>query len=250
MESDLHNASPEQQAKFLREVLTSRRLFVTPHTVPISEGGLDRFKRNAQVRPDVQTIDSFHFHSEKAPAVKRTVEIEESAKAVYFPTDSSKKSELEYPTLEDMREVVSIIPRELWGLVTDIRVNPGLYPSEPSALGSADESGHINIYPAGKRRKVAEYQGTVIHEIGHVLSRRTWGADTSDARWNEWRRVMAADDFGASPYSFDSIEEDFSETFKAYWLVVGTEQESRVRRLFPAKFAIIDRLVKRLRYQR
>ena len=75
------------------------------------------------------------------------------------------------------------------------------------------------------------------------MSRRAFGANNSDARWGDWQQAMRADPIAPSGYARSSQGEDFSEMLVLYSTVKGTPEEAQMRRLFPNRFAILDRMM-------
>jgi hypothetical protein len=89
----------------------------------------------------------------------------------------------------------------------------------------------------------------VIHELGHVVSVWAWGPDASAATWDGWRGAIGKDGNPPSTLGGDDEREDFAETFKLYWQVIGTDKEKDMRALMPARFKIVDDLVRKVPWE-
>ena len=104
----------------------------------------------------------------------------------------------------------------------------------------------VSIYPDTKARTAEELTSTLVHETGHELGDRVWGPLAKHgAGWKAWEKAEEADGKWPSAYAAHSPHEDLAETMVLYQRVHGTSEEAAARAKMPARFAIIDDLMKR-----
>jgi hypothetical protein len=249
----------EDQAKRLRDII-AKDWQVSPHKIKMVPGALDRFRRTLAptegprdaTYPRVMPKDS-DVLPPFIPARQYTVGPEGARTTVYMPgKDVPVAGPL--PDIHAIEDIISTLPAQLRGLLPVLVVNPQKYPRDNSAEGITDIAprvhflGAVNLYPHADR-SIDDIRGTVIHELGHVVSVWAWGPDASAATWDGWRGAIGKDGNPPSSLGGDVEREDFAETFKLYWQVIGTDKEKDMRALMPARFKIVDDLVRKVPWE-
>ncbi len=121
--------------------------------------------------------------------------------------------------------------------------------------GANGGNGKIIVFPGTADQ--APLDRLMIHEAAHMFSDVMLGNWTFDQRWDDWQSAIASDGLYPSNYGHTkhtdpkevqgnpprfNPSEDFAEALLTYWNVKGTPQETELRELMPARFAILDRL--------
>lgn len=185
------------------------------------------------------------------PAVRYDVVIDGKTIPLYAP---------EAPPAEGMHtaaqaaEAIASMPASLRAKLTEVsleaRQNPGdaywasVY-GDPSfrSYATAGADGVVRVYPcAGEAPGQAALDATLIHEVGHTMSQRLWGASYG-AEWGPWTEAGRSDGFIPSKYGANNPGEDFSETLVIYQSVKGTPQEAELRALMPNRFRMLDQVL-------
>ncbi|MBK6689054.1 MAG: hypothetical protein IPG45_31595 [Deltaproteobacteria bacterium] len=159
-------------------------------------------------------------------------------------------------SIEALADALAALPGPILRLLRLIRVEPGPNPQDPHwakffgmdgfrSFMTADQAGEISIYPHDlPPAHPLGLEEALIHEAGHVLSQRFWGRNDRQGDWSGWARAAAKDGLHVSAYARKALHEDFAETYLTYHLVLGTPQEGEWRKLFRARFAMLDQLVR------
>lgn len=243
-------ASPADQKAQLEKFLTDEpglRPVVSP-----AAGAFDGKRAKAQVTGPTDVKD-YEFKGGKADALKYEVEIEGKKIPVFMPKNPDPA--MQYHSIDEVTKGLAALPKESRDLVKEVNVERVVNPDDAywakqyntpgfHSYMTAGAAGTISIYPSvGSNPSQSYLDGTMIHETGHTLSRRKWGDDEGDARWQPWKDAAAKDGVHASGYAKNSFGEDFAETLQLYQQVKGTPQEAEVRALMPERFKIIDALL-------
>jgi hypothetical protein len=137
----------------------------------------------------------------------------------------------------------------------------GLAASPEIAL-AATKSVHLEAEGSGPKgvAGLAKSDGTVLlygcvenpvppllHETGHQVARaarggRIPGMKDLDERW---KQAEAKDGRHISPYAKTNAGEDFADTWKFYQRIKGTPKGAEERKKYPARFEILDELMKK-----
>jgi len=196
------------------------------------------------------------FYSGKADALKYKIEIDGQTIDVYYPKTLDPKMG-HFHTVDEIAKGLAALPKVTRELVVGVNVNPGhdpddkdwanqdIMPKNARAYMAGGEDGVIEVFPTKNAKAQSYLDGTMIHESGHILTEQQWGSDdTKGADWKQWSKAIAADKNQVSRYGTSSPNEDFSEAFQQYITYKGTKYEADARKLWPNRFAIIDKLVR------
>lgn len=187
----------------------------------------------------------------RGPATQHTVAIKRGKTTFNIDVVVPKKmgEGMIAPSLDKIRNALSRLPDDQLKRMTRIVVAEGLDPK--GGTMSTDGKGQVNIYPTDDPDKArAEQQpGTMAeilkHEVGHIASLQPWGDDMKSPGWKKWQAAMKQDGLRPSSYAATNPAEDFAEAYAAY---TGTDGDAVARagyrKLFPARFAVLDKLLK------
>ena len=157
-------------------------------------------------------------------------------------------------TLEKTIEALAALPEKNLALIKRVVVEPDRAPSDAEfaklygrndfrAFMTAGSEGVVRIYPTLDEQPVAAITATMIHETGHVLSRRLFGDSPDSEKWKAWHAAAKADGVSVSKYAKSSDDEDFAETLLAYESVRGTQQADELKEMIGNRFALLKPLV-------
>jgi len=158
-------------------------------------------------------------------------------------------------TAQQVAKQASYLPKANRKAIKTILLNPQKNPDdaywavkykEPnfSSFMTAGAAGIVTIYPEKNNKKLkGENTATdsMIHETGHVWSRKKWGPDTTKPAWKPWRYAMAKDGVAVSTYAMKSVDEDVAETVAAYVVTQGSPKYAEYQAIVPARFALLKR---------
>jgi hypothetical protein len=193
------------------------------------------------------------FDSGKADAQHYTVTVGGHAVDVFMANTSSTPN---HHTIEQVAKGLAALPAQSLALVKTVSVNPDFNPADAHwaevyhrpdfhSYMTAGSAGDVNIYPTTIPQGQAGMDVSMIHETGHVLSKRQFGENsTQGEKWKAWNDAAASDGMHPSQYARSSGDEDFAESLALYQQVKGTPQEAEQRKLFPGRFAILDGMTK------
>jgi hypothetical protein len=231
-----------------------------PHQPPVaSMMATPLTSRAAYTVSDPTPLESVSFRSGNAAALRYDVSINRRTIPVFMPAPGVTVSLMPgttgfHPTIEQIAAALAGLPDNNRRLVSSVYTNPGRNPSDQifaqqfGRVGfisymTADAEGLVSIYPALGPTRPSSIDFSMLHETGHVLSARLFGAHYTDSRWNPWKAAIASDALTPSAYAKESVGEDFSETLVYY---ISTRDDpvahAELRALFPARFALLDTL--------
>jgi hypothetical protein len=133
-------------------------------------------------------------------------------------------------------------PQDAWWALPAQKNDPNFH-----SYMTAGAAGVMNIYPFRTATPLPGDQvmrGSMIHECGHTESDTRFGA-LGSAGWTQWQAAMTADgapDHSVSQYARTGIQDDFAETYRAYWSTMGTPRFQQYRDYVPNRFRILDTL--------
>jgi hypothetical protein len=239
---------PETFRKFLKDQPGA------PGVVDAAPGTFDTRREKYKVSDKPTEVKDYAFRSGKADALKYDVEINGQKIAVYLPkTPDAKQGK--FHSLEEVAKGLAALPESSRKLVKEVHVQPNQNPDDAywakqynqpgfRSYMTAGADGVISAYPSTNKISQTYLDGTMIHETGHTLSNKKWGADNTAKGWDPWRAAMKSDGIIPSQYAKSSADEDFAETLQLYQTVKGTAAEKEIRALMPERFKIIDDLLK------
>lgn len=190
--------------------------------------------------------------SSKIEASVSRLNLGERSVELIMPQDPAQREGL--PTAEDLARATASLPEALQKYLNRFELNPIGYHFETgngahgrTADMTAGPDGLITVYP--HKREFRDLYRTLVHELGHQLSFVQMGsADGKGPQWERWHQAMAADSLSPSNYARDNASgpgiEDFAESVSAWVLTRGQPEHAEWRALMPARFAILDQLLK------
>lgn len=240
------DASPAEQAERLRR-------FQAEQPGQLGSASQVQYDVDAGRRPYTisQPVDvpDHPFRTGTADAVRYDVTIDGRTIPVYLPKNPDTSSG-QLPSIDDVARTLAAMPAANRALVNEVHVNDQRSPDDAEwarrfgntdhrAYMSAGADGTLNIFPTAGAVSDSSMTTAMVHETGHFLAARIFGGD-GDPRWEAWKRAMEADGMTTTRYGRNSPNEDFAEMMAFYVQVRGTPQEAELRRLYPARFAVLD----------
>jgi hypothetical protein len=164
-------------------------------------------------------------------------------------------------TIDDVAKCLAGVPKKQRETIKGVVLTHDPHPTYPGAYMGSNSSGIVEVYPhkVGDTLEDEDFMASaVVHESGHIISNSAWGDDTSDPRWETWKKAMASDAvypsvYGSGKPGDESIggsatqkavgganSDDFAEFVQMYYAVKGTPQEAETRRLFPERYRIYE----------
>jgi hypothetical protein len=240
------SGSPEAQASALRTFISAE--IGTPDVV--ASNATEPTSVPAYAISDATPAPDFAFDAGQANATRFTVTVEGKAVNVIVADHAPDH----HHTIEQVAKGLAALPAQSLALVHEVQVEPDYNPTDAHwaqvysrpdfhSYMTAGADGDVRIYPTTIPQSQAALDGSLIHETGHVLSKREFGEDsTQGPKWAAWNAAAASDGTHPSQYAKSSGDEDFAESLELYQQVRGSPREAETRKLFPARFAILDEL--------
>ena len=98
------------------------------------------------------------------------------------------------------------------------------------------------MFPTPSQLAQSRIDSNLIHEGGHTYQSEIWkDANTKKA----WADAIKKDPVSPSTYADSSIDEDMSESLVMYTLSKGTKCEETAKKMFPNRYAELDKLMKK-----
>ncbi len=251
---DVFLGSPEQDAAIWSVVTPPECAYLEkwdriPSSDPLydaSAKGLSRFRAPYRLDPPRRGSYQFYRRASPEPVSEYDVTVRGHKVTIIAPVDPLPRGAV-LPTPEQVAAAVSLWPDSaLFGVDTVV-----LSPTQP--VGHETD---VAYTVAAERRvgfcarnpndgaggiKTGDVDWAMVHEGGHVTS----GAVPSLVDQSEWDLAMRADwalsGRGLSLYGDKSPTEDYAEGVLLYALTVNTPCEGTARRLFPHRYAMLER---------
>ncbi len=151
--------------------------------------------------------------------------------------------------LRSVAKALASAPTDALQLVREVDVNAtpnpyDAYWTQLKGIGvtagmSASVDGVLSVFPHGLAQSDAVTARNVLHEIGHIWSRKSYGEKVGSG-WQPWQSAVAADPAVPSRYGASDPEEDAGDATALYLLTRGSASSARYRALLPRRFAILD----------
>jgi len=138
-------------------------------------------------------------------------------------------------------EAINSLPVEAFdGLKTLTWSNrgPSKLSQRLSIAGTANNSGHMVIFPLGRTTKRAASE-VLAHELGHTLSIHKYHEFFSPG----WKKAKKKDGVKVSDYGETTISEDFAEAMRVYLVSDGGTRVPYYANRFRNRFAELDKLM-------
>jgi hypothetical protein len=212
----------------------------------MQEGWLDANLRPYDVQPPVFQ-PAFGFESGSMDATRYGVTIDGQNISVLVPTRPDPS--FTHHTLEEVALALAKLPRDGRSLIREVRVDPRPNPADAmwakqygtegfASYMTADATGTINLFPMRVKVSQGAMESSLLHEIGHTLSRKSLGGDGTDA-WRTWANAIAADGVAPSEYAMKAPAEDFAELYKLYLIARGRSFEQDLPLLYPNRMPLL-----------
>ena len=106
------------------------------------------------------------------------------------------------------------------------------------SFATTDHSGYIRLYANGSANKQDFSSSAISHELGHAAQFN----EASSQDVSDYSNAIKSDNNKPSGYARTNDTEDFAEAWALYQDVKGSPNEAIYRNLYPARFAVIDRI--------
>lgn len=244
--SDFAGKPAAQQAAEIRQVIAEERGLQQVVSQNLREPSARPYQISAAT-----PAPNFAFDSKRADGQQYTVTVNGHAVNVVVASQNPGHQ----ASIEQIAKGLASLPEQSLAVVRNVYVEPDYNPQDAHwaevyhrpdfhSYMTAGSAGDVRVYPTSSATSQAVLDGSLIHETGHVLSKRAFGEDSNSGRqWRAWSAAAASDGLHVSHYATSSNDEDFAETLEQYQATRGTPQEAELRRLFPARYAILDRMV-------
>ncbi len=212
-----------------------------PETFDVPPGAYDHLTTKSALAGG-KTAPSSAFESGPAAEARTwTVTVGKQSIEVVIPTQPDPAGG-RYPDIEQIRASLERMPASSRKELKQIVVEPR---AEADTGARARGHGVVSVYPESERRTPEALTSMLVHEAGHELGSRVWGEIGQRGKgWAAWEKAGESDGKWASSYASTSINEDLAETMVLYQHVRGTPAEAEWRARMPARFAILDGIVK------
>jgi hypothetical protein len=204
-------------------------------------------------RGPIERVEPFEFHGASGAAEVMKVTIDGQIITLAAPADGKYTPAVQH-TLEEVVRTLAALPAVSRKNITSVHLNPVANPDDAfwaATYGNAEArsymtcgaAGGVTIYPAEQKYPDDIMRTSMIHETGHAWSMKTWGEAGTGAEWDQWADATASDLVNVSHYGQSSLFEDVAEASALYLESKGTPAFAEYRAIYPARFAILDRVL-------
>jgi len=154
------------------------------------------------------------------------------------------------PSVDEVAKGLGAVPTEQLGTIKTVEVSPNRNPSDAywektygtpgfrsAAVGG---NGGVTMFPTPFALGQARIDSNLIHEGGHTFQSEIWKVAATKKTWAD---AIKNDLVSPSRYADNSIDEDMSESLVMYSLSKGTPCEAVAKKMFPNRYAELDRLM-------
>jgi WXG100 family type VII secretion target len=194
------------------------------------------------------------FATGTADALKYSVKVGNQMIDILLPAQRDPRAG-HFHSVDELAKGLSMLPEGIREHIKRIQVEPIRNPLDPTyairfkdpnfrTYMDAGPQGIIRVFPSAVPFGQAFLDTSLLHESGHIVSKRMWGTDPSRSRgWAEWEAAAKRDVFGVSVYGNKDIQEDFSEALVQYNIYKGTQHEGAARARWGNRFRILDSIL-------
>ena len=218
-------------------------------TVEAPKANFDRIRKTATIGPAKAIKHKFPGNAAEVDAISETVTVDGRDVEVIRPKDPVAPKNL--PTTQQIANSLGAVPSKQLDKVNTVELSNQPNPddaywaqqyNDPNFYSAATGGpGGVTFYPKDTPWTQPFCDSTAIHEGGHAYSGELWKDPKTEAAW---KAAIAADGRSPSTYSDNAPTEDFSESLVMYSLSKGTPCEATAKKLFPNRYAELDRLLK------
>ena len=216
-----------------------------------SPANFDANRRAATVGANTAIKHTFPGGTGPVDATTHTVTIDGHSVGVIEPVGGPTAPGQQLPSSDQITQSLGAVPADQFTYIKEVEVSPQANPADAywaqqyhmpgfqsEATGGA--AGTVTWYPINQNTPLSADE-TMIHESGHTYSKNIW---KTDAEWKPWQDAAKSDGRVPSDYAKTSKDEDFSESLVMYSMSKGTKCEATARALFPARYKMLDDLLK------
>lgn len=155
------------------------------------------------------------------------------------------------PSASDIANALGTVPIKQLSNISRVVVNPKPNPDDAywaeqygiSNFSSAATGGNngVTFYPKSTSWSQPFTDSTMIHEGGHAYSSNLW---KNEKHKSDWTSAIKKDAVAPSVYAESSETEDFSESLVMHSLSKGTKCEKFAKKIYPARYKLLDILLK------
>ncbi len=228
--------TPAEQKKLLQDFMTNE-----PY-LPHDTGAYGTYPA---------TGAAYTKHGDTSPPYPKTIEVEMDGRRipVTMETPGPPPNGGHQKSVDQVFAAISRMPKLNRDQIKEVTIR-GVESDAATPGGgfmSIGGSGHLSMWPTSQEQNPHFTWTTMLHETGHVLSDNKWG-DTSDKRWDPWKKAMEKDATSPSKYGkcgagtthCTTVADDFAEAYRLYATVKGTPLEAEVKRLMPERWKILE----------
>lgn len=234
------------QAARLRDFVRKER--GTPGVVPTWDVDFDK-RRRPYTLSAPEPVEDYPFHTGKADGLRYTVSVGGRQIQLVASTVTPEAGFHVY-TPAVIAKAIAALPASSLAELTTVEIDGKRSPEDKHwgalwkapefrAFMTAGDHGVVHVYPTGGVQAQRSVDGALIHETGHLWSRKAWGPDGS-VGWKAYAELIKKDSLHPSHYAANNAAEDIAETIELYHIVRGTPDEPAIRALFPARFQLLD----------
>jgi uncharacterized Zn-binding protein involved in type VI secretion len=205
----------------------------------LPHGDLDRYRSPTYISPG--SAGSYWFPGDwlPSPTVEHEVTVRGHKIKVVVPVSGPKEGEW-LPSAEMIAKGLGTLPDDQLAKIQTVVVCPQFDPNRPEA-GACYVPGTVYYFPRPKEMTQGDIDWVLIHEAAHTITSKRWKQDPSLRA--EWEQAIKDDGHRPSDYAGNNAGEDFAESVVMYALSKGTACEATARAIYPARYAILDRMV-------
>lgn len=215
-----------------------------------TEKQFDRTRKASKVGPGKDVKHTFPGDKTPSDATEHEVEVGGRKVKVIVPKPYPVPDK-NLPTLDQIGKGLGAVPEQQLATINQVVVSPNRNPSDEywakkynkpdfrsAATGGA---GGVTMYPTTNPLAQSRVDSNLTHEGAHTYHHELW---KDPKKKEEWEKAMKADPKSPSTYADSSTSEDFAESMVMYSLSKGTECEETAKKMFPNRYALLDKLGK------
>ena len=218
-----------------------------------TEEQFSRGRKEAKIKKPGKAIKhSFPGDDEPQDATEYEVEVDGKKIKVIMPVADPAEAGTQLPSIDEVGKGLGAVPTGQLSTVKQVVVSPNRNPKDAHWATKYDSpgfrsaatggSGGVTMYPTPHKLAQSRIDSNLIHEGGHTYQSEIW----KDAKTKEaWAEARKKDKLSPSTYADKSVGEDMSESLVMYSLSKGTKCEATAKKMFPNRYAELDKLMKK-----
>ncbi len=221
------------------------------HLVSGTEDQFSRNRKKAEVKKPGKAV-THTFPGDKAPqdATEYVATIDGKFIKIVMPVAAPTEPGTVLPSVDAVARGLGAVPGAQLATIKTVEVSPNRNPSDAywattyatpgfrsAAVGG---NGGVTMFPTTTALDQARIDSNLIHEGGHTYQSEIWKVAATKKTWTD---AIKCDPLSPSRYADSSIDEDMSESLVMYSLSKGTVCEAVAKKMFPNRYAELDRLM-------